>query len=214
MPSNVAPKAKAEPSKAKAPRRAYMRAEDRRRLIIAAAQEVFARTNLQGARTRDIAKAADVNEATLFQHFPSKEALFREAVIEPLLEAMQGMEERTRIYAQAGSNEEMEQLARGSTAEHLEAMMRIFPLLLAALSSDAEFGRSLWREQIAPLLHRRGEVMRAIIKPGLDPDMVATAMFGALFAIAMDQSFGEDPGPRAEMAEQVGRMLISGFRRD
>ena len=100
-PESAAPAKAAEPAQGK-PRRAYMRADDRRRLILAAAQQVFARSNLQGARTRDIAKAADVTEATLFQHFPSKEALFQAAVIEPLLETMRGSEERARIYEAAG----------------------------------------------------------------------------------------------------------------
>ena len=56
------------------PPRAYLPAAQRRKLIIAAAQEVFARTNLQGARTRDIARAAEVNQATIFEHFESKKA--------------------------------------------------------------------------------------------------------------------------------------------
>jgi AcrR family transcriptional regulator len=196
------------------PRRAYLKAEERRRLIIEAAQQVFARTNLQGARTRDIARAADVNEATLFQHFPSKEALFQAAVIEPLLETMQGMDERARIYEAAQSNAEMEALARASVAEHLQSVIRIFPLLLSALASDAELGRRIWQEQLAPLLHRRGEAMANIIKPDLDPDMVATAIFGAFFAIAMEQAFGAGEKDMARTAEQVGKMLISGFRRD
>jgi AcrR family transcriptional regulator len=196
------------------PRRAYLKAEERRRLIIEAAQQVFARTNLQGARTRDIARAADVNEATLFQHFPSKEALFQAAVIEPLLETMQGMDERARIYEAARSNAEAEELARASVEEHLQSVITIFPLLLSALASDAELGRRIWQEQLAPLLHRRGQAMRNTIKPELDPDMVATAIFGAFFALAMDKAFGDGSKDMRTTAEQVGKMLISGFRRE
>src|ERR1700761_8603712 len=118
------------------PRRAYLPAAERRRLIIAAAQEVFARANLQGARTRDIAKAAEVNQATLFEHFESKEALFAEAVVQPLLEAMQGMRERTQSYVAAESIEEMMKLGQKSAHNHLEVMVGIFPLLTAALFSD------------------------------------------------------------------------------
>ena len=73
---------------------AYLPAAERRKSIIAAAQEVFARSNLQGARTRDIAKTADVNQATIFEHFESKEALFQAAVVKPLIDAMRGMHER------------------------------------------------------------------------------------------------------------------------
>jgi TetR/AcrR family transcriptional regulator len=211
MPPETAAK---QPTNETRPRRAYLKADERRRLIVEAAQQVFARSNLQGARTRDIAKAADVNEATLFQHFPSKEALFQAAVIEPLLETMQGMDERARIYEAARSNEEAEELARASTAEHLQSVIKIFPLLLSALASDPELGRRIYQEQLAPLLHRRGQAMRNTIKPDLDPDMVATAIFGAFFAIAMDQAFGKGRKDMKKTAEQVGKMLISGFRRD
>src|SRR6476619_2145751 len=92
------------------PRRAYLPAHERRRLIIEAAQLVFARSNLQGARTRDIAKAAEVNQATLFEHFESKEALFHEAVVLPLLDAMRGMRDRAQAYEAAHSLEEMREI--------------------------------------------------------------------------------------------------------
>ena len=72
-------------------RRAYLPAAERRKSIIEAAQKIFARSNLQGARTRDIAEAANVNQATIFEHFESKEALFQEAVVQPLIDAMRGM---------------------------------------------------------------------------------------------------------------------------
>lgn len=210
----MSPETAAEHARETRPRRAYLKAGERRRLIIEAAQQLFARSNLQGTRTRDIARAADVNEATLFQHFPSKEALFQAAVIEPLLETMHGMDERARIYEAARSNAEMEELARASVAEHLQSVIKIFPLLLSALASDPELGRRIWQEQLAPLLHGRGQAMANIIKPDLDPDMVATAIFGAFFAIAMEQAFGTGGKDVERTAEQVGKMLISGFRRD
>jgi AcrR family transcriptional regulator len=46
-----------------------------RERIIAAAREIFAQKGKRGATTREIAERAGVNEATLFRHFGSKEAL-------------------------------------------------------------------------------------------------------------------------------------------
>src|ERR1700722_1655914 len=80
------------------PRRAYLPAAERRKSIIAAAQQVFARAHLQGARTRDIAKEAEVNQARLFEHFESKQAVGHEAVVRPLIEAMYGAHERVEAY--------------------------------------------------------------------------------------------------------------------
>src|SRR6201995_2475929 len=84
-------------------RRTYLPASERRQRIISAAQKVFAQTSLQGARTRQLAKAAEINQATLFEHFDSKEDLFLAAVVQPLLEAMQGMRERAAAYSKASS---------------------------------------------------------------------------------------------------------------
>ena len=108
------------PTRASRPRRAYLKADERRRLIIAAAQQVFARSNLQGARTRDIAKAAAVNQATIFEHFASKEELFQEAVVAPLIDAMRGMHERMEVYESAGTPDEIAALAASCLASILE----------------------------------------------------------------------------------------------
>jgi AcrR family transcriptional regulator len=48
----------------------------RRESILKAARRVFAENGFRGTTTRALAEAAGVSEALLFQHFPSKEALF------------------------------------------------------------------------------------------------------------------------------------------
>ena len=170
-------------------RRPYLPADERRRRIIAAAQEVFARTSLQGARTRDLAKAAAINQATLFEHFESKEALFHEAVVKPLLEAMHGMRDRAVAYQGAKSFEEFQRLARNSVERQVELMGKIFPLFTAALFSDLAAGRKLYREQIVPILKQRGDAVSDLIRHELDPQFAELATFGILLALAMDQTF-------------------------
>ncbi|MBV9056550.1 MAG: helix-turn-helix transcriptional regulator, partial [Candidatus Eremiobacteraeota bacterium] len=49
--------------------------EETRERILAAAREVIGRKGKRGATTREIAEVAGVNEATLFRHFGTKEAL-------------------------------------------------------------------------------------------------------------------------------------------
>jgi AcrR family transcriptional regulator len=197
-----------------APRRKYMRAEDRRRQIILAAQEVFARSNLQGARTRDIAKAADVNQATLFEHFDSKEALFHAAVVEPLIEAMQGMQDRVHAYQAADTRDELLGLAQASAANHIESLIEVFPLLTASLFSDADLGKKLYREQIVPLLKQRGEVLDGLLKDSIDPEFAGLAIFGVMFAIAMDQTFKGRTVETSELARQLVQFSALGFLKD
>jgi AcrR family transcriptional regulator len=195
-------------------RRAYLPAAERKRLIIEAAQQVFARSKLQGARTRDIAAAAAVNQATLFEHFESKEALFHEAVVEPMIAAMQGMRERARAYEAASTTEEMMALAKVSSQRQVETMTAIFPLMAAALFSDPELGRKLYIEQIAPLLAERGKVIAGLTRDDLDIDVVELAHFGAFFAVAMDQFFRGETRDPAHLAEQITRIASQGFAKD
>ncbi|MDE8651114.1 TetR/AcrR family transcriptional regulator [Novosphingobium album (ex Liu et al. 2023)] len=194
-------------------RRTYMPAAERRKQIIAAAQQVFAEANLKGARTRDIARAASVNQATIFEHFPSKEALFQEAVVQPLIDAMRGMHERKEIYETATTADEMAALARASAQRHVGDMVDIFPLFTAALFSDPELGGKLYREHIAPLIHARGEILDGLAREGLDLDFVGLANFGMLFAIALDRHFGGGQADLDHTAEQFTRMSTGGFAR-
>ena len=195
-------------------RRAYMPAAERRKSILAAAQQVFSQSNLQGARTRDIAKAAAVNQATIFEHFASKEELFQEAVVAPLIDAMRGMHERMEIYETAGTPEEIAALALPSATRHLQDMVDIFPLFTAAMFSDPELGRQLYRDHIAPLLRQRGQVLDGITRDGLDRNFVGLANFGMMFAVAMDRHFcgGEVDVP--DLARQFTRMSTGGFARE
>jgi len=50
--------------------------DERRESILQAARGVFAENGFRGTTTRALAEAAGVSEALLFQHFPTKEALY------------------------------------------------------------------------------------------------------------------------------------------
>jgi TetR/AcrR family transcriptional regulator len=64
----------AVPSSAAAPVRLSL--PQRRRQLIDAARRVFAERGFRGATTRQIAAAAGVTEALIFQHFPDKDSLY------------------------------------------------------------------------------------------------------------------------------------------
>jgi AcrR family transcriptional regulator len=204
----------AAPEPAARLRRAYLPAKERRALIIEAAQQVFARSNLQGARTRDIAKAAAVNPATVFEHFESKEALFHAAVVEPLMDAMRGMHDRAQTYESAESLDEMRKLARVSAQRQIEIMVDIFPLFTAAMFSDLELGKKLYRDQIKPILKERSAAIRRLVKPGLDADLVEVALFGMTFALAMDQTLGGSKKDIADLADHLTHIALTGFASD
>jgi AcrR family transcriptional regulator len=60
--------------------RVRLGSEERRKAIVGAAVPLFARKGFAGTTTREIARSAGVSEALLFQHFPSKAALYRAIV--------------------------------------------------------------------------------------------------------------------------------------
>jgi AcrR family transcriptional regulator len=59
-----------------ATKRKRVSAADRRDQVLAVARQLFARQGFRGTTTRQIADQAQVNEAILFRHFRSKEALY------------------------------------------------------------------------------------------------------------------------------------------
>lgn len=56
--------------------RVRMTADERREAIILASIPVFARHGFVGTTTKELSEAAEVSEALLYQHFPSKESLY------------------------------------------------------------------------------------------------------------------------------------------
>lgn len=194
--------------------RVYRPSAERREEIIAAAQEAFIRSTFSGARTRDIAEAAGVNQAVLFRLFPTKEDLFEAAVLQPLIEAMRSIHGRIEVYATAETPEQMGALAEPSTVQHLEDMQRILPLLATALFSDLERGRVLFREHLEPLIRARGEMLRPLMRDGVDPAFVGLANFGMLFAVAMQRWLGEPRDDLATIAAQFNRLSTGGFARE
>ncbi len=68
-------------------------AEDRRRQIVQAAIELFARKGFDGTTTREIAQAANVSEALIFRHFPTKHDLYRAIIDHKMKECSRSFRE-------------------------------------------------------------------------------------------------------------------------
>ena len=62
----------------KGSRGSRLSADERRLSILAAAMPLFAQQGFKGTTTKQIASAANISEALLYRHFPSKESLYSE----------------------------------------------------------------------------------------------------------------------------------------
>jgi len=214
-PSTVKKTSVAASSREKQPvpaKRHYLPADERRQRILDSSREVFARTGLQGARTRDLAKAAGINQATLFAHFASKEDLFAAAVLQPLAALFDGIRERYESYQAAGSPQDLLGLLQGGMQKHLENMVDIFPLLVHALS-DQQLGKKFYVEQILPMVKSRSEFIRCLVKDTLNPELVELASFGMFFAVAMDHVMTDKTHDLGDVSRQLADLIILGCTR-
>jgi TetR/AcrR family transcriptional regulator len=94
--------------------------QQRRRQLIDAARRVFAERGFRGATTRQIAAAAGVTEALIFQHFPDKDSLYAaildEGTAEPSGEAW--LDEIERWHSSSDDATVLRMLYTGVIALH------------------------------------------------------------------------------------------------
>ena len=137
---------------------------------------LFARRGFAGTTTREIARTAGISEALLFQHFPSKAALYAEILQsgcqgDPGLDALSGLEPSTATLVR------MTRLLLGhfvlddeEDAAELGCRRR---MVLHSLLDDGEYARLLFgwiTERIYPAVRRqpRGGGRRRRPAPGAD----------------------------------------------
>ena len=137
-------------------RRARLDSEERRRGIVAAAMPLFARQGFAGTTTKEISRAAGVSEALVFQHFPSKAALYAQ-ILESGCEGDPGLERLLALEPSTASLVQMVTmmlrhfvLACGGDAQEVEADHR---MTLMSYLEDGEYARLVFgwvQERIEP----------------------------------------------------------------
>lgn len=153
--------------------------DERRTAILAAAVPLFARRGFAGTTTKEIAEAADISEALLFRHFPSKKLLYGEilrlgcegdpaleqlAVLEPSTETLVRMVHfMTRHFL----------LAAGVEPADLDTHLR---LVLHSCLEDGDYARDLF-ERISARVHPlfAASLACAIAAGDLQPGPIAAA---------------------------------------
>lgn len=121
--------------------------DERRKTIVAAAVPLFAQKGFAGTTTRELAEAANISEALLFRHFPSKKHLYGEILRlgcegDPALERLAALEPSTvtlvrmihymvRYFLLAGETERIERDSR-------------LRLVLHSFLEDGEYARELF----------------------------------------------------------------------
>ncbi|MBX3705549.1 MAG: TetR/AcrR family transcriptional regulator [Pseudomonadales bacterium] len=192
--------------------------DERRESILDAARTVFVDHGFSGARTKDIAAEAGINEALIYRHFASKEELFDAAVIEPLERWMTEYHHLGREISAATSAEtQMELLTRTGSA-FMREMETIFPLLGLALFGSGDYGRDFYVRRVMPVLDMWAERTRVSLPKGargarLDPRFMASVGTAVAFFMVADAHFRNAPFDNAEAGRQLAELMLPMFER-
>jgi AcrR family transcriptional regulator len=211
----------AESSRSRAPYsnpQPRLSAPERREQIIGAARLVFQQSGFTGARTRDLAAAAGVNEALLYRHFESKEELFEAAVATPLEEAVGTLVELSGDPPEKFDNDGtvMHERTYQFIYDLLGAMDEIGPLLGVMLFGQADRAVEYFRDRINPSLKEIENVVKANLSSWphkeFDIELLVRSAVGMTWFLATADRLCERERDRAATAEAITTMILEGVR--
>ena len=164
---------------------------DRRQQIVEVATRLFARQGYEGTTTRQIAEAAEVNEAIIFRHFTTKEDLYW-AVIEDQCRMRAGREKLEQALV-SGQNDE--QIFTSIASEFLSRDATLPRLLLFSALERHEVSQRFFKVHVASYYEILGDYIRRRIEDGafrdVDPILAARSFFGMLvYHFQVQELFG------------------------
>jgi AcrR family transcriptional regulator len=197
-------------------RRKRLSAEERKRTILEAAREQFAKTgDVGGTTTKMIARRAGVSEAIIYRYFDSKEDLYIEAVVEPLREIVERTAAAVEDYPEQVTEDQRTARARNFYVETIESMTDSLPLLGLVLFGEPATAKKFHERCWKPSLDRLSNAWRTYyeengVKDYPDTDVAARITFGACMMYALDARYG-DPIDRRETAHLLAEAGFDGM---
>jgi AcrR family transcriptional regulator len=153
--------------------------------VLHAALALFGERGIEGASMDAIARAAQVSKATIYNHWPDKEALLLEVML--WVNGLNPNTDREKADPDSGSLERDLAIVLGRHPPRLfdEARKRITPSLIAYSATHKEFGLA-WRNtvmepprQCLRRILRRAQ-HRGQIQPNLDLDTAMAILLGPM----------------------------------
>ncbi len=188
----------------------------RREDILAAASQVFAEKGFHDAQVSQIATRAEVSLASVYQYFESKESMF-EAVVSGVASAID-IAIRQRVEGVADPS--LRLLAVGDAMfdcfEQNRDLLRIYARATQGVpwrASDELGGRTkeishdftAWVVSLARDAEREGALR------GLDPEVFAATLVGAVMTVAMRAVESDDAGALVELAPRLRAIFARVF---
>jgi len=179
-----------------------------RRLILAAARDLFSRRGYSDTSTRELADRAEVSETLIFRYFGSKAVLFREALVVPFVEFVDDWAERkftrgyvTDVYQLFRANRGLLAVvwAADTNEEHVLAESGVLDEVTGALAKLVEVSRSAMRRRHPEIEHREDLGSRAVLAVS-----AGMAAFG--------QSFYGGPRPSDDdVIDELVELILHGY---
>lgn len=181
--------------------------ERRRQQILDTAIELFAKRGFRGTTTKQLAQAADVSEATIFLHFPSKDSLYA-AILEEKLKTERPL---TALLDDAGDVPLADMLL--SIADTLvkrhhrdRALLRL--MLFSALERHTLAGKLFRQHLEGPARALTNAIARAAergeVRADLEPEVAARAFASMLIhQILSREVFGQDHVRPSDLRDYV-----------
>ena len=174
--------------------------------ILDAAELLFARHGLPGTRVREIASAAGVNEATLYNYYKNKEAIYK-AVLE---RGIQPIIDTVRRTSEGENSPENIRTAAQQIITQLQQRPYVSQLLYLEAIADGEHLQRLverWLKPFAEAITQQLETRAPQLERPNYPQIVELfwhLSFGH-FAIAplLKQTFGIDPFSKERIDRQI-----------
>lgn len=188
---------------------------DKRRQILDAAVEVFARTGFHKSRVSDVAKAARVADGTIYLYFKSKDEILLSIFEDAMSEMISGVE------AELATIDDPFDKLRTFAAYHMrlvEERRSVAKVLQVELRLSHTFMREYKPSKLKQYMDIIGRIVtegqeRGKMRSDANPIIIRRALFGALDEIAMQWIL--TPGARyglEESARQIADVFVAGLR--
>ncbi|MCG6986994.1 MAG: TetR/AcrR family transcriptional regulator [Gemmatimonadetes bacterium] len=181
--------------------------ERRHQQILDTAIDVFADFGFRGTTTKQIAKAAGVSEATIFLHFPSKEALYQ-AILEEVSQSQEPLRGLLDADGDAPLADLLARLAQAFQRRQRKDSALVRLALFSALERHT-LGRRLVDQHLAgPVQGLTRLIQRAQehgeVRADLDPKMAARALDSMLVhQVLLQEVLGEKHVSSGDMQSYV-----------
>lgn len=192
---------------------------DRRQQLVSIAAGQIATKGFEGLRFQEVAKQAGINNATLYYHFPTKEALIQGVVSHLTEELKKTRGQPKEILANARQELHLE---FRDLRELLHAQPKLFIVLVElslrglrdpAINKMEKSRDDLWRNHLTSMI-RRG-IEQGVFRRGIRAETAATALMAQFKGIGYHGTLGERSRHEvdkiiSEIEQQVDHWLTTG----